>query len=340
MRMIKLSFSDFNLEEADDCTDGDYLMIADPEGETKVFCGQDHPSSLESVGNSLNISFFSNSANQRGFRFKLSFQTVSQCDDYWKEFGEFCYFFSEDEKNFTDASEDCLSKGGNLASVHSPEEQMFLQKNAKTSTFWIGARPTGGGLTSNAGNFNFLDDSPNDYHNVWDGGSYFLGTCTSTCGIVMMPDKWRTINCQLKRRVICTSETFHGDGWYDIGDFYVHVSTEKKNFEDAEQYCLEYDGSNMLIVSNINEQYRLSSILSKKIFTLPPNVLDTTEFWIGLVKDEVEEWVWVDGSSLTFERWDSGYPQDVTNDCAVMVTSSWDDVYDRIRRAYVCKKKP
>ncbi|CAG0894795.1 unnamed protein product [Darwinula stevensoni] len=57
-RKIILNLNDFNLEDSADCFSGDYLTVTDPKGESNMFCGQEHPQSIESVGNVLYVDFW------------------------------------------------------------------------------------------------------------------------------------------------------------------------------------------------------------------------------------------------------------------------------------------
>ncbi|CAG0894584.1 unnamed protein product [Darwinula stevensoni] len=343
-RTILLSFVDFNLEATDDCVSGDFLTVEDSEGGSNVYCGRDHPWSIESKDNFLSVSFFSDADDEEGheYRFKLSYITISKCLRNWQEFGSHCYFFSSDEKNFFEAKSNCTNQatGARLASVHSREEQVFLQTYAKRATLWLGAEPTGPGLNASPWNFDFIDGSPEDYHNVWGGEDpWILGGCNSsaTCGIELVPDRWQNIDCQERKQVLCTSDVAYDGDWYDCDDFYVHLSSGKMNFYDAEQYCLDFPGAQMLNVSNDDQQGCLSLRFGDHFTTsFQDATLDDTAFWIGLTRAN-GTWEWVNGSPLQYERWDVGYPEGSSSDCAVMVTSSWEDSMATNNHSFVCK---
>ncbi|CAG0896455.1 unnamed protein product [Darwinula stevensoni] len=85
-RKIILSFNDFFIEDTVFCTHGDYLVVSEPGYDNYVFCGRDHPRTIESVGNALDINFVSDGDDQHGFRFSLTYITVSKCEDGWEEF--------------------------------------------------------------------------------------------------------------------------------------------------------------------------------------------------------------------------------------------------------------
>ena len=84
--------------------------------------------------------------------------------DLWKQFpidqggtGEYCYLFSDiNQKNWIEANEYCIYKGGRLASVHSVQENDFIVHNfAHNGIGWIG----------------FLKDGPTDSFTWTDGTS-------------------------------------------------------------------------------------------------------------------------------------------------------------------------
>ncbi|XP_028447514.1 galactose-specific lectin nattectin isoform X2 [Perca flavescens] len=65
------------------------------------------------------------------------------CPPGWTQFGSRCFSFNFQGKSWTDAENFCKSDGGNLASVHSEEEQLFLRDFIKKVTgeakwAWIG----------------------------------------------------------------------------------------------------------------------------------------------------------------------------------------------------------
>lgn len=51
------------------------------------------------------------------------------------------------KKSWQAAREDCLARGANLLSIHSPEEELFLSSFSKGKTKWIGlsVNPVEGG---------------------------------------------------------------------------------------------------------------------------------------------------------------------------------------------------
>ena len=69
--------------------------------------------------------------------------TVLSCPDNWTEFNNNCYQFVSSSMYWSDADTNCLKKGGRLTSVHSAEEDKFLQSLASGNSFWLGGYPSG-----------------------------------------------------------------------------------------------------------------------------------------------------------------------------------------------------
>lgn len=68
-----------------------------------------------------------------------------------------CWCFSQlftvdfaQKKSWQAAREDCLARGADLVSIHSPEEEIFLSSYSKGKTKWIGlsVNPVEGGSSA------------------------------------------------------------------------------------------------------------------------------------------------------------------------------------------------
>nr|XP_046236153.1 galactose-specific lectin nattectin [Scatophagus argus] len=65
------------------------------------------------------------------------------CPYGWSRYGEHCFMFIDSEKTWIEAEGYCLFEGGNLASIHSQEENHFIQALTRGDTHdfpetWIG----------------------------------------------------------------------------------------------------------------------------------------------------------------------------------------------------------
>ncbi|XP_033855407.2 lectin-like [Acipenser ruthenus] len=104
---------------------------------------------------------------------------AGSCLKGWVGFNDRCYQYVKDKKTWADAELYCLSIGGNLASVHSVEENNFIQnlinKNDASDAFtWLG-----GSDCFKEGSWYWTDGSKWDYNN-WNKGepnNLFIENC-------------------------------------------------------------------------------------------------------------------------------------------------------------------
>ncbi|XP_059198374.1 galactose-specific lectin nattectin-like [Centropristis striata] len=74
----------------------------------------------------------------------LAAASVTSCPDGWTRFGSRCFKFHITAKTWMDAEKLCQSANGNLASIHSAEENTFLNDfiedvSGTSRRTWIGA---------------------------------------------------------------------------------------------------------------------------------------------------------------------------------------------------------
>ena len=63
------------------------------------------------------------------------------CPSEWTEYNGGCYKLFSNSEYWTVADAYCLAEGGRLTSVHSNEENEFLNTFANGDSFWIGGYP-------------------------------------------------------------------------------------------------------------------------------------------------------------------------------------------------------
>ena len=111
--------------------------------------------------------------------------THAPCPHQWTEFNSSCFRFFSSRKTWVNAEDECLTVGGHLASVHSSQENMFLQSLASGDSFWLGGYHTGEGdwVWSDLSDFDYL----NDYDAISSGclfqhqNSYSAGWSSTKC---------------------------------------------------------------------------------------------------------------------------------------------------------------
>jgi hypothetical protein len=65
-------------------------------------------------------------------------ETTGNCPSGWVEFEAHCYFLNIVRMIWPNAENDCIQRGGHLASIHSQEEQYFVY-SISTIHNWLGA---------------------------------------------------------------------------------------------------------------------------------------------------------------------------------------------------------
>ena len=60
------------------------------------------------------------------------------CPGGWEPFGGHCYQFHSTQLAWADAENDCKSKGGHMASIHSEDERVFVYNLSGKANIWVG----------------------------------------------------------------------------------------------------------------------------------------------------------------------------------------------------------
>lgn len=110
-----------------------------------------------------------------------------------------CYWRSTTSAKFVQAAADCAASGGYLATLHSQQENAFVQSLAGPDTFWIGASDSKGPTNTScgAGAYGWVTSEPFAYTNWGDSNpDCVCGACAGNCDCqhraVMLPDgTWR-----------------------------------------------------------------------------------------------------------------------------------------------------
>ncbi|XP_070766236.1 galactose-specific lectin nattectin-like isoform X2 [Enoplosus armatus] len=129
----------------------------------------------------------------------------SGCPPGWTQFGSRCFIFHFTPKTWTDAEHTCIAAGGNLASIHNAEENVFLKNvvervTGRASHTWIGgfdAVTEGKWMWTDGSKFDYARWSLREPNNLgtehciemnW-GGSY-----------------WNDSKCRHRRHFICAKD--------------------------------------------------------------------------------------------------------------------------------------
>eukprot|EP00092_Neocalanus_flemingeri_P002627 GFUD01002814.1.p1 GENE.GFUD01002814.1~~GFUD01002814.1.p1 ORF type:complete len:195 (-),score=40.35 GFUD01002814.1:76-660(-) len=93
------------------------------------------------------------------------------CENDWTRFNQSCYKLVKDYTDIEVCREDCKKEGGDLASIHSIEENYFIISLLKDRPDRDGKKNTwiAGSITEEGGQFSWLDGSDWDFE-IWDEG--------------------------------------------------------------------------------------------------------------------------------------------------------------------------
>ncbi|XP_024143190.1 lisH domain-containing protein C1711.05 isoform X44 [Oryzias melastigma] len=94
----------------------------------------------------------------------------SGCPEDWTRFGEQCFIFVDSSKSWAEAESYCQFDGSNLASIHSYEENHFLQSLTRGDTHHFPQAWIGGTDTMHLGLWTWSDGSKFLYENWSDDG--------------------------------------------------------------------------------------------------------------------------------------------------------------------------
>ncbi|KAL2099694.1 hypothetical protein ACEWY4_004088 [Coilia grayii] len=286
---------------------------------------------------------------------------VADCAKGWTGQPHFqnCYkLFSvdySDKKSWQAARQDCVSRGADLISVHNAEEETFLSSYSKGKTKWIGLKhnPVEGG-------YHWSDGSPVTHTN-WGRGEPNNHEGREEC-VEMVTNSngtswWNDQNCNAHQDWICmiakgkapiippvppppvpAPECGTNPGWRKNGTIcYLYNDTDLVDFHTAIHRCYA-------------EKARLVSIPNEKEHAYVNTMVGTGQVdtaWIGLRMFGVAggQYLWVDGSPVTYVHWGPGEPNDANGEeqCVQMRRhpGDWNDVNcGRATAGYVCKKLP
>ncbi|MGH0155404.1 UNVERIFIED_CONTAM: hypothetical protein FKN15_059168 [Acipenser sinensis] len=250
------------------------------------------------------------------------------CDHGWRKFHGHCYRYFSHRHTWEDAEKDCREHSAHLASVHSPEEQSFIngtRVQPSTATLRL--------LQCNLG----MEAS--------------IEFCLFSNPTVMKLD---TEGCD--------------HGWRKFHGHCYRYFSHRHTWEDAEKDCREHsahlasvhspeeqsfiNGTRVqpstatlrLLQCNLGMEASIEFCLFSNL-TVMKLGLGHENTWIGLNDRTVEEdFQWTDNMALQYENWRENQPDNFFaggEDCVVMIAhenSKWNDVPCNYNLPYICKK--
>ncbi|KAM4552770.1 macrophage mannose receptor 1-like isoform 2-T2 [Odontesthes bonariensis] len=226
-------------------------------------------------------------------------------DDGWLEWRGKQYFINRMSKSIEEARHFCQQRHGDLASINSRDENMFIWKQISRlyGSFYIG-------LTVELdGSFWWMDDTPVSFQG-WDENQPSSDVFDENCvTMTYHMGFWRTTNCGRETQSICkrttsppvnttAAPTVPPKGgcvppWTKFGKKCYLISDRKATWEEARKQCITMRG-------------HLGSIPTRQVqaffTTKMPDVL-STNLWIGLNSLRQDGFYWTDGAKREYTNW-------------------------------------
>ncbi|XP_075711502.1 C-type lectin-like [Rhinoderma darwinii] len=119
-------------------------------------------------------------------------------------------------------------------------------------------------------------------------------------------------------------------GWKLMNSHCYYFSTSTETWEKSSEICSEHNA----ILITIKDSLEMSTLFS---------TIRTSRYWIGLKRnpEDINVWVWTDGSPLTYSAWNEGEPNNDRDSehCAELMggVQSWNDRPCHNKLNYICK---
>ncbi|XP_066983330.1 macrophage mannose receptor 1-like isoform X1 [Macrobrachium rosenbergii] len=289
----------------------------------------------------------------------------STCEDdpSWLLFNKHCYKIIPSDDNAGDTWFEsrrlCREIGGELASIHTVEENYWLQSqvhSVRDNVLWIG------GLAYWGSGYEWADGTAFDYSN-WAKGEPNNYYDQEDCIALYTRDfgYWNDQNCGHKQGRICKRAlwTMHGpqvttpvpegncpEGWIHTGIKCLKFFKAMVTFDIARKACKKLSGrAELASISSVKEQAYVTAALGE----LKMNM------WLGLRYEQ--GFHWLDQSALTYTNWAQGEPnskrenlnqgwlnEDRNENCVNTHISNlagqWNDINCEALNGYICQITP
>ncbi|KAM6989317.1 LOW QUALITY PROTEIN: macrophage mannose receptor 1-like [Tautogolabrus adspersus] len=264
------------------------------------------------------------------------------CSSPWIPYNGHCFYLNHTKKMWPDAQRDCRNRGGDLASIHSVEDQSFVISQlgfASTDELWIGLNDR---KTEKL--FDWVDHSTVSFTS-WEFGKPVVFTDIQDCVLIRGElGNWADRVCEEKHGFICmklSSTKATGDevvmdegcrtGWRRHGSYCYFIGTQSKTFDEAADHCKSYN-SYLADISNGVDNAFLVSLLGWR---------PERHFWLGLSNQkDIDEFVWTNTDSVEFTYWNAHMPGSGQG-CVAMTTGIFAGLWDLLpctkSEKYVCK---
>ncbi|XP_075128115.1 macrophage mannose receptor 1-like [Leptodactylus fuscus] len=285
---------------------------------------------------------------------------TSPSDHY--TYGDATYKFVTTKRTWDEARQECLKGNSQLASISDKYTTYFLKLHLAKhkEPFWIGLYSR-----NETGNTYKWIDNWRVQYNRWAAGEPRTGT---SCIYVDTDGKWKTSSCNERYSSICkhtsvlpptdppetpgTCPNVTSKAWISFRNHcYIFESSSSTWWHKATLRCLEYGGSLTSIEDSTELDFLLrhTELLSDQQKT----------FWIGLYKNENDNWLWLDKTPVDFVNWNNKedreertsyedrriqrnffkFSEEESSKCVTMDAKNgvWRTVLCSVSRGYICK---
>ncbi|XP_028988444.1 macrophage mannose receptor 1-like [Betta splendens] len=292
---------------------------------------------------------------------------TGNCPETWKKFNSKCYSIITEKETWEGARSQCKAKGGNLVSILSRHEQVFLameMAKAPTTDLWIGAHNKHGKFVWTDGRrmsytnwgsyrntirrihdlywnphvrYHMIDMDYEERHFIY---SFEENRCVSmTTDTKIGIGKWvKRSSCNDTCGYVCLqnlvpSEHMSPDptiptGYVKIFNDSMKLVTEKMNWDAANKYCKD-DGAGL---ASLRNEWTKTYIELMALNLQAP-------LWIGLNKKLTGGYFrYIDGWHMSLSNWGATEPR-TDRPCVYMdVDGTWKTAYCSENKTTVCMK--
>ncbi|NXX44081.1 MRC1 protein, partial [Tricholaema leucomelas] len=276
---------------------------------------------------------------------------LPSCPKGWQSTptSSYCFkiFWGEREKMQTwfGARDFCRALGGDLACIHSEEEQNLianLDRDFHHVSYWMGLS-----ALDSSGGFVWSDGSPVNFEK-WSSGEPNNYDGNEKCGVFYGYDnmKWNDLFCEHMEDYVCQIKkdcsllssagedyVVSEDDWIIHNHKEYYFSEESMPMEKARDFCRKH-GGDLAVIQSESER----TFLWKYIFYKDWG----NNFYIGLSVSLDKTFRWMDGTPVNYVAWAPNEPNFANNDenCVVMYTQTggWNDLNCGSVELFICER--
>ncbi|XP_030194762.1 lymphocyte antigen 75-like isoform X1 [Gadus morhua] len=242
------------------------------------------------------------------------------------------YYFVDKSLTWSDAQSHCRQYGGDLATVHGPENQTRLVELGRkyNSHLWIGLYDDVESWTwSLSENANYSGGEVERWSWPWRGDEPINGRDREGC-VRMHLEAWDIVDCNIGHFFFCFDNNKNDNRLSDSSFIYVH---SRKSWWDAQSYCREHH-TDLPSIRNIEENKLLHESHNSTVWK-----------WIGLHRNLRS--TWSDGSDSSYRNWKHNTPPNrpawTENNCTLALANfawQWADIQCNSKFNFLCNGVP